>query len=57
MAKFRLKEEHKDTLVKIKGGDAYIYMRDLTGKQVEQLMEEGFSNYFTKIKASKKDKQ
>jgi hypothetical protein len=28
-------------------------MRDLTDKQIDQLIEEGFSNYFTKVKAKK----
>ena len=56
MAKYKLKAEHNDTLICIKGSGAYIYMRDLTDKQIEQLIDEGFSNYFTKVKAKKEAK-
>jgi hypothetical protein len=56
MAKYKLKAEHNDTLICIKGSGAYIYMRDLTDKQIDQLIEEGFSNYFKKVKAKKEAK-
>lgn len=55
MAKYKVKDKHRGTLVSPKGSNAYIPMQDLSDKQIEILREEGFKSYFTVIKKAKEE--
>ena len=53
MAKYRLKSKYKD--VTIKPGAKEIVLAYLSESQIELLIKAGYDEYFTEIKAPKKE--
>lgn len=55
MAKYKVKDQYKGTKVSFKGSSAYYDVEDLTDKQIEELIDGGLGEYFTKVKKAKQE--